>query len=231
MRSTEEQTLKKNEKPSIRAVLFDFDGLLFNSEPIWGKAYDVFIGRYNVKDKPELASKMLGRGLREIVGIMVDEMGMKGNIADLVQEYRDTFYEIFLKEKDILMPGAKDLVEGLKSKGFLIGLTTGGHKAYMIRKILENVGLLTYFDLIASSDDVQNGKPAPDIYLSSVSKLNLNSEECLALEDSANGVLAAKAAGIPVYGVNVDEKMRRELAKAGADRVYSSLSEVQICND
>ena len=228
MKSIEEQTLKENEKPPIKAVLFDFDGLLFNSEPVWGKAYDVFVRKHDVLDKPELAPKMLGRGLREIVGIMVDEMGMKGNIADLVQEYRDTFYEIFLKEKDILMPGAKDLVERLKSRGLVIGLTTGGHRAFMIRKILENVGLLTYFDLIASSDDVQNGKPAPDIYLSSVSKLNLKSGECLALEDSANGVLAAKTAGVPVYGVNADGKMRRELAKAGAEKVYSSLSELTI---
>src|SRR3989338_1740189 len=214
--------------PEIKAVIFDFDGLLFNSEPIWDRAYDIFLKKHNIQDRPEYWDKMTGMGLREAVKLMIDKFGLEGDPKELTEDWRRIFYEIFLKEKDVLMKGSKDLIKSLSRRGLVIGLTTGGHTEVMTNQILAKTGILSYFSLVVSSDDVQKGKPAPDVYIYAVDKLNLKPENCLALEDSANGVLAAKAVGLKVFGINADKKIRAELEKIGADRVFQNLLEVKI---
>lgn len=226
MMNEESKAKKEVEKPPIKAVLFDFDGLLFNTEPIWDKTYCIFLKNHDISPNEEVEKEMFGAGLVEAVQLMIDRMGLKGNVHDLTADYRRLFYEIFLKEKDIVMQGGRELIENAKKRGLVVGLTTGGHTEAMTRKILENANLLSYFDVVVSSDDVEKGKPAPDVYLYSADKLSIEPQACLALEDSPNGVLAAKAAGMRVFGVNADEKIRAELETAGADRIYSSLKEL-----
>lgn len=212
----------------FKAILFDFDGLLVNSEPVWDKAYFKFLDSHGVKDQKEVSDKMTGMGLVEAVQLMKDELGLVGNLDELVLEHRKIFYEIFSKEKQILMPGASDLVEKCAFGGILVSLTSGGHTKEKLEEILEQVGIISYFSVVISSDDVKYGKPAPDVYFEALNKLNLNADDCLALEDSVNGVLAAKAAGITVYGVNANEKTRSGLIDSGANRVFNNLTEVEL---
>ena len=212
----------------LKAVIFDLDGLLFNSEPVWSKAYDIFLKKHNTQDKPEYWDEITGMGLREAVKLMIDKFGLKGDPDELTEDWRRIFCEIFLKEKDVLMLGSRELIKDAKKQGLSVGLTTGGHTEVMTRKMLKNVGLLSYFDLVVSSDDVQKGKPDSDVYIYAANKLNLKPGSCLALEDSVNGILAAKAAGMRVFGINGGKKTRQELKKAGADKVYRSLSEIRL---
>jgi len=87
--------------------------------------------------------------------------------------------------------------------------------------------LSNYFSVIVSSDQVKKGKPYPDVYLFTAKLLFLEPNDCLVLEDTVNGVLAGKAAGMEVFGVNKDEKIKKELKNAGADKVFSSLLEIK----
>ena len=107
-------------------------------------------------------------------------------------------------------------------------MTSGGHTKEKLAEILKLHDLYDYFSVIVSSDDVLRGKPAPDVYLEASKKLGQKVDDCLAFEDSPNGVVAAKAAGMCVYGVNVDERIRNDLIKSGANRVFGNLLEVGL---
>lgn len=212
----------------VKAVIFDFDGLLINSEPAWDIAYNLFLEKHNVADKPEISDKMTGMGLVDAIRILKSELGISGDLDYLVNEYRQMFYKIFLKEKNTLMPGASEILIRAKEKRFVIALASGGHTKEKLIEILKLNRIYDYFSVIVSSDDVAVGKPAPDIYIESMNLLGLTREECLVFEDSVNGVESAKAAEMAVYGVNPDKKMRNDLIKAGANRVFGNLSEVEL---
>lgn len=212
----------------FKAILFDFDGLLFNSEPSWDKAYDLFLDKHKLTDQPGLHPKMHGMGLEGAVQLLMDNLGLKGDLDELVADFREVFYRVFAAEKDVLMSGAVDLLKQIKEKGKTASLNSGGHTRAKLVEMLTQNGVFDYFSLIISSDDVNEGKPAPDIYLESLRRLKLKADDCMALEDSVNGILSAKGAGLAVYGINEEDKIREDLMKAGANEVYSSLAEIKL---
>ena len=219
---------KEAQNPQIKAVIFDLDGLLIDSEPVWGEAYLKFISMKGLPDEPTVSRQFRGMGIREIVGIWKKEYGLNGGVDELASEYRSTLYKFLLEPGRLkLMDGAEELLQKLKGK-YSLAIATSGHRDEMAKKLLGLLNIEAYFDQVISGDDVAHGKPAPDVYLTSAEKLELNPVNCLVLEDSINGVLSAKAAQVKVFGVNPDEKTREQLDKAGADRVFKSLSEVQI---
>lgn len=215
-------------KSPIKALIFDFDGLLFDTEPTWDEAFIVFLENHGIEDNPEITNKMTGMGLRDALQIMQNKMGLVGDLDQLVSNYRKLFYEIFLTKQNVLMPGAKEILEKAKERQLIIALTSGGHAKAKLIEILKLHKMYGYFSVIVSSDEVSLGKPAPDVYLEALSELGQKADFCLAFEDSPNGVVAAKAAEIRVYGVNSDEKIRNDLVSAGADRVFKNLSEIEL---
>ncbi len=209
----------------IKAVIFDFDGLLFNTEPIWDKAYFEFIKIKNFKDID--LGDTTGMGLREFIELL-QEHGLRGSTPKLVSEYREIFYKFFDEEKNVMMPGVLEILENVSSRKLVIALTSGGHTGEKLQEMLGRYGILNFFSVIISSDDVNHGKPAPDVYFEAVKQLGVKPLNCIALEDSVNGVKSAVCAGIKVYGVNADEEVRNDLIKAGSNDVYSSLSEIGL---
>lgn len=212
----------------IKALIFDFDGLLFDSEPTWDKTFYLFLKNHNVSPNEEVEASMYGSGLIDAVQLMKDKMGLVGETGDLVADYRRLFYEEFFKKNDVLMPGVLEILEKAKNGGLAVALTSGGHTKEKLIEILKLHNIYDYFSVIVSSDVVLRGKPAPDVYLEAIKELKLNAEDCLAFEDSPNGVLAAKLAGICVYGINIDEITRNDLIKSGADEVFASLVDVDL---
>lgn len=216
------------EKLGIKAAIFDLDGLLIDSEPVWNEAYFKFISQKRLPDEPAVSSQFRGMGIREIVRIWQKEYGLQGDVDQLASDYRETMYGILLEPgKLVLMDGALDLLQKLKGK-YSLGIATSGHKDFMARKILGILNIEEYFDQVISGDDVTSGKPAPDVYETSAQKLGEKVANCAVLEDSVNGVLAGKAAGMWVIGVNPDEHFREQLEGAGADKFYLSLREVEL---
>lgn len=209
----------------LKAVIFDFDGLLFDTEPIWDEAYLEFIRIKNFKDID--LGDTTGMGLREFIELL-QGYGLVGETNQLVHEYRETFYKFFKRKDKVMMPGVLEILEKVSSRKLIIALTSGGHTSAKLKEMLGQREILNFFSLVISSDDVKRGKPAPDVYFEALSELELKADECLALEDSVNGVLAAKGALIPVFGVNAKSEMRNGLMKAEADRVYESLEQVKL---
>lgn len=208
----------------VKAVIFDLDGLLIASEDLWQKTDTEFLRRRDIIYDPKTRSKIRGTGQREAIEIYKKEFGIKGEVKNLIDERRNIFYSL-AKAKLNLLPGVGRLIEELHLKDYILAVATGGHTKEKIKEILNQFGLSNYFSLLISSDEVKHGKPAPDVYLATATRLGVQPLNCLVLEDAVNGVLAAKAAGMKVFGVNKDLEIRRQLKEAGADRIFTDLKE------
>ncbi|MGH9856357.1 MAG: HAD family hydrolase, partial [Acidobacteriota bacterium] len=157
-----------NIPPHIKAVIFDLDGLLIDSEPVWEKAGDVFLGKYGHKHDPAIGD-IRGMGLRDIVLLWQKELGLQGETTSLLQELRSEFYTLALEQKQLqLLPGVEKTIRYFEGKKRAIA--TGGHKKKQIKILLANFGLHPYFDDVISSDDVSKGKPDPEVYLFTASR-------------------------------------------------------------
>ena len=210
----------------LKAVIFDLDGLLVDTEPLWKKAYGIWLKEHNAKNDLAIYKKMIGRGLRENMVLAKKYLGVKGEVEELLRDLRGILYKLVSQKKDILMPGVLELLPKLGS--YKLAVTTGGHDKQGAEKILIDTGIRKYFEAVVSSDDVENGKPAPDVYFEAAKQLGVEPLNCFVIEDSVNGVESGKAAGMKAYGVNNDKEVREELDKSGADEVYISLQKVQI---
>lgn len=212
---------------SITAAIFDMDGLIIDSEPYWKKADAVFFANHDKKHTPEINKKIMGMGQREIIAYYKKEYGFTGKTEDLIAERRKLLYEFLLPDLSLLK-GVSSFVRALHKKKFQLAIATSGHTPRKAREILAKVGLSEYFSVIVSGDDVQKSKPAPDIYLVTAKKLQVDPSQCLVLEDAPNGVTAGKAAQMLVYAVNKKAILRKELQKAGADSVFTSFKEIVV---
>jgi HAD superfamily hydrolase (TIGR01509 family) len=211
---------------NIRAIIFDLDGVLIDTEPLWVKAYTLWLKNHKLKNDPVVYKLMIGRGLKENMILAKKHLGIRGDIQDLLRDLRGIMYNLISQKKDILMPGVKELLPKLAT--FKLAVATGGHTKMGAGKILARVGIKNYFDTVVSSDDVKLGKPAPDVYLEVARLIGEKVENCLVIEDSVNGVESGKAAGMTVIGINKGLPDRSELTNWGADSVFSTLKQFKL---
>ncbi|MBI2443615.1 MAG: HAD family phosphatase [Candidatus Levybacteria bacterium] len=210
----------------IRDVIFDLDGLLIDSEPLWQDARKLCFQRHALDFNAISPEEVMGAGVRDNILLYKKRLGLTGETETLVAEYRQTFYDLGLKEHELtLCQGAREFVTYLSEHGYQLAMATGGHTREMVEKILTSLELRKPFSLIVSSDEVSKGKPDPEVYIYTLKKLALSAGECVVFEDSVNGVKAGKGAGIYTVGVNRDERIRNALSGAGADIVLSNLRE------
>ncbi|HUQ84726.1 MAG TPA: HAD family phosphatase [Candidatus Limnocylindrales bacterium] len=212
---------------NIKAVIFDLDGLLIDSEPYWTESIALLFKKQKKKFSIEYKRKAHGRGAREAIEVYKREAGLVGDTDELVAERRSILYKILLPNVS-LMTGAAKIVESMHKKGLKLAIATGGYPKEKLVEILRKLQILDFFIIIVSSDEVKKGKPEPDVFLEAAKRLRVNPAECLVFEDAPSGVLAGKAAGMTVYAVNSDQSIQEELKKAGADSVFSSLAEIKV---
>ena len=208
-----------------RAVIFDLDGVLVDSEP----SYAIALNRVLESDGEEPLTENESRGL---VGTTVeDTWNAIKEMRSLTKPfeyylgiYSRTLIEIFRTGLE-LQPGAMDVVRAVRDRGLPLGLATSSRRAWVDVQ-LEVVGVNSIFDVAVTGDEVQNGKPSPEIYLSAAHLLGVPPAECLAIEDSPSGVASAVAAGM--YTVAVRTESTAGLDISSADVVLDSLEEFDM---
>lgn len=210
---------------SIKAVIFDVDGLLIDSEPYWKKTTETFFAKHNKPFKQEVHQYLHGRGLRDTIEYFKREHGFVGDTDELIAKRREMLYE-YLLPNVTLMEGAEKLIRSLHKEGLPLAIATSGHTRDRTKLLLQKLGLEDIFSVLVSGDDVTNAKPAPDIFLLAAQLLGVDPRQCLVLEDAPNGVLAGKAAGMVVYGVNKNEEIYFRLKEVKPDKLLHSLLEL-----
>ena|SRR5690625_1637365 len=207
----------------IKTVIFDMDGLLVDSEPLWREAMEhVFAGMDIYLSKDDYV-KTIGLRTTEVVDYWHKQCGWKDKSTEQVsQEILEEVVERVL-QKGVLMEGATYILDFFKQRGFKIGLASSS-PMLMINTVLEHFHLKDYFLTRHSGEHQDYGKPHPSVYLSCAEELGADPLKCLVFEDSLNGLIAAKAARMKA--VVVPEKENRDKPEFSlADMKLHSLKE------
>lgn len=197
---------------SLKAVLFDFNGVIINDESIHERLIEQLLLEENLTLKPgEYRKVCLGRSDRPCLSELLASRGRVLNDTYLTQllNRKAQGYALELQkiEKLPLYPGLDDLLSQVRSRNLKLGLVTGAIRKE-IEVVLDRAKLAEYFQVVVAGDDITTSKPEPDGYLLAVERLNqeypdlnLQPQECLAIEDTLAGIQAAKKAGMQVVGV------------------------------
>jgi HAD superfamily hydrolase (TIGR01509 family) len=202
---------------TIDAILFDMDGVLMDSEPLHLRATQFALGdraRYTERDNQSFFGAT-DTDMFRILRILFD---LDASTDDLVQRKRERLVSLVRTEgRGLPVP---DILLGLREAGHRLGLVSASARS-IVDAILETVGLSGAFETVVSGDEVARGKPAPDGYLMAARRLATDPERCFVVEDTRNGVLSAKAAGMTVAAVPSPASSHEDFSPA--DLVLPSL--------
>ncbi|HSK93459.1 MAG TPA: HAD family phosphatase [Candidatus Angelobacter sp.] len=205
-----------------RAVIFDMDGLLLDTETLWHEAETELFERHGGTFTWDDKMAVIGTSFAFTADYFADRLGLpRDDGPRLVEEMTGLMHERVKRQVDA-RPGAIELVERLRElDGVKLGLASNSPR-FLVDDALATANLADAFEVTVSSDDVEHSKPAPDIYLLACERLGVEPSEALALEDSPSGIAAAKAAGLTCIAV----PQFAETDVAAADHVVDSLEEL-----
>lgn len=205
-----------------RAVIFDMDGLLLDTETLWHEAETELFERHGGEFTWDDKMTVIGTSFAFTADYFAGRLGRPPEQGpELVREMVELMHQRVKRQVDA-RPGALELVERLQAlDGVRLGLASNSPR-FLLDDALATAGLTDAFEVTVSSDDVEQPKPAPDIYLLACERLGVEPAEALALEDSPSGIAAAKAAGLTCIAV----PQFAETDVAAADRVVDSLEEL-----
>ncbi len=209
----------------INAVVFDLDGVLLDSEPVWERVRRKVVAAHGGHWPPEAQSKLMGMSTQEWARYLSEDLGVglsPERVADLVIDQMAASYRAHLP----LMPDAVAAVRRLADR-WSLGLGSSA-PARLIDSVLATAGLLDSFAVVMSTEQVARGKPAPDIYLAVTERLGVPPRDCAAVEDSTNGLRSAAAAGLAVIAVPHPTYPPDPAALAQAKLVLASLTDLTV---
>ena len=194
----------------IKAVLYDMDGTLVDTERLgliaWARAAE----REHVDLPVEVCRSFIGRNLPGVMGILEGHFGSREfaeKMYDLHRSIELDMYGTELTTKE----GARESLEAMRDAGYQIGLVTSSWRESAERN-MKHFELMEFFDCITSGEETHNGKPAPDIYLLAAQKMGIEPASCVVVEDSPNGVRSGIAAGMHVMMIPDMVEVAPELA-------------------
>ena len=185
--------------PIIRAVCFDLDGLMFNTEHVFYESAEVLLQRRGRAMSRGAMDAMLGRRPLESFQALIDYLGLTEGPAELLAESRVVFHEL-LATKLQPMPGLFELLDLIEKVGLPKGVATSSPRDYL-EDVFGRFDLLGRFPIVLTAESVTHGKPHPEIYLKAAEKLGVPPEQMLVLEDTQTGTRAGAAAGAFVVSV------------------------------
>jgi HAD superfamily hydrolase (TIGR01509 family) len=205
------------------AVVFDLDGLLLDTEQVWDEVREALTRERGGRWHDRAQADMMGMSSTEWSRYMHDELGLAEPPEELNRLVVERMQERYA-DRLPLIDGAVDAVRRIAER-WPLGLASSSNRP-LIDLALREMGVADLFSATVSSEEVERGKPAPDVYLEAARRLGVRPENAIAIEDSANGIRAARAAGMGVIAIPNAHFPPPAEALAGADVVLDSLAEL-----
>lgn len=178
-----------------KAVVFDMDGVLFDTEKLCMDSWNMIAGEHGIQDMQEIFMQCVGRNANDTRTLILNHYGQDFPYDDFCKETSKWFREQIERKGMPVKPGVRELLEYLKENGYQVGLASSTRKESVISH-LRNAGILDYFEVIIGGDMVEHSKPRPDIYLLACQEMGVEPELAYAIEDSPNGIRSAHGAGM-----------------------------------
>ena len=190
---------------TLKAVLFDFNGVIIKDEAIHRDLIDEILISENLRSKPgEYRQFCLGRSDRACLQKILTNRGREvrdGYLTQLVNRKAQAYQQALDKLEELpIYPGLEDFIQQLRLHEVKLAIVSDALHTE-VELVLNRTGLLEHFSVIIAADDITTSKPEPDGYLLAIERLNLKASNCLAIEDTPTGIQAARSAGVQVVGV------------------------------
>jgi HAD superfamily hydrolase (TIGR01509 family) len=205
------------------AVVFDLDGLLLDSEQVWDEVREILTRERGARWHDRAQADMMGMSSTEWSRYMHDELGVPDPPEEINRLVVERMMERY-RERLPVIDGAVEAVERIGGR-WPLGLASSSNRP-LIALALELMGVADHFRVTVSSEEVERGKPAPDVYLEAARMLGAPPDQIVAIEDSANGIRAAKAAGMRVIAIPNPHYPPPDDALQQADAVLDRLWEL-----
>jgi HAD superfamily hydrolase (TIGR01509 family) len=201
---------------NIEAVIFDLDGTLIDSMWVWEKIDEVYLARFGLKVPHDLEEVLEGKSFTETAIYFKERFELSETVEQIKESWNQIALDFYTKEVP-LKKGAKDFLDYLQSHNIKMGIATS-NSIELVTAVLESLKIREYFGSVRTSCEVEKGKPFPYIYVKVANDLSVEPLQCIAFEDIPNGILAAKRAGMKVWGVeDRQSKSTKEKAIEMAD--------------
>lgn len=208
----------------VRAICFDFDGTLVDSEHLHYAAWQAELQPFGCSlTKKHYMATFSGVSTFATAEILIRDYQLPIATEQLMKQKTARFLTLLQTELPVPMPGAEALLKDIQQTELAVALVTGSYRRE-IMPVLENLGWQGYFSTIITRDDVQHAKPHPEPYLTALARLNVAAAACFALEDSATGIQSAHDAGLTVLAVTTEHTTLP--ADSGYSLLFHSLPEV-----
>ena len=213
--------MKENSK---EAVIFDMDGVIFDSETLVFQCWNVVAEKYGIKNVEEVCIQCLGMNAIEARERFLNYYGRDFPYDEYKREMAELFHKRAAEGGLELKPGVEELLTFLKEHHYKTAVASSTRKA-VVETQLTAAGIIHYFDRIVCGDMVEKSKPEPDIYLTAAKKIGIDPSRCYAIEDSYNGIRSAHSAGMDVIMVPDMLPANREMEEICCN-ILDSLSQV-----
>lgn len=210
----------------VKAVIFDMDGVIIDSEPIHSRVKMDTFAHFCIPFHEEDLVHYMGRTSNAIFGETLAKEGRTDIKPEDMAAYKHAHYLEILQSGEIApVTGSVELIKSLHEAGFPLALATSSNVRVM-NTVLDAFGIRPYFSSILSGGELTESKPHPAIYLISAERLGVNPAECLVIEDTTNGIMAAKRAGMNCVAYRNPHSGNQDLSLA--DEIVDSLSEIEV---
>jgi HAD superfamily hydrolase (TIGR01509 family) len=209
----------------MKAVIFDMNGVIILDEEYHNQAWVIFCKKYHFAlTKAEFRTEVMGKRDQDTL-VYLFKRNLSNEEINKYSRERYRMAKALLKGKLVLPEGLIDLLDKLQSRNIPLAIATSAIKNYT-DFIMNKFGLRKYFSVIITAEDTIEGKPSPEIYLRTASKLKINPENCLVIEDSVSGIKSAKAADMKVIAIT-SSLSRKDLVNK-ADYIIDSFKDFDL---
>ena len=213
----------------LKAIIFAVDGTLVDSLPYHHESWRIFFKNNNLEENDfnEILKEYKGGGTLELMTSVFGDMYTKAELKTMTDDKEIIFRDIY-KSKIYPIDGLKKFLDNLKENNILLSIGSNAIRKNVLMTI-EELSITNYFSYIICGDEVSKGKPDPEMYIKTLSNLNIRKDECVIFEDSIEGVTAAKNADIKVIGVTSSQSSEI-LKSAGAFKTIENYTTINVDN-